>query len=144
MTRNSCRICKGSWIDDTNQSIVKRKSREYCSISCKNKGNWIYGNARGIKGINVSEKNGMWKDALAGYHAIHAWVRTRKPKPEKCESCDARKPIDLANISQKYLRDVNDFEWLCRKCHMKKDGRVENLKLGRAVLKLRHKNYGKV
>ena len=37
---------------------------------------------------------------------------------------DKNPPYDLANISQEYRRDVDDFEWLCRSCHMKKDGRI--------------------
>jgi hypothetical protein len=24
-----------------------------------------------------------------------------------------------------FLNDINDFEWLCRKCHMEKDGRID-------------------
>jgi len=37
-------------------------------------------------------------------------------------------PYDVANISGKYKRDIKDFEWLCRLCHMTKDGRLEALK----------------
>lgn len=40
-------------------------------------------------------------------------------------------PLDVANISGKYQRDINDFEWLCRKCHMKKDGRINNFNVKR-------------
>jgi len=72
--------------------------------------------------------NGLWKGNKAGYHSLHEWIRNHKPKPEFCEKCGKRKPFDLANISGKYKRDINDFEWLCRKCHMAKDGRMQNLK----------------
>ena len=48
-------------------------------------------------------------------------------KPEYCEDCGKVPPRDLANISQEYKRDINDFEWLCRKCHMTKDGRLNQL-----------------
>ena len=76
---------------------------------------------------NLSEENGMWKGIRAGLDAIHIWVLRRKPKPKVCENCRKNKPKDLANISQKYKRDVSDFEWLCRKCHMIKDGRLKKL-----------------
>lgn len=76
----------------------------------------------------LSEKNPMWKGSNAGLDAIHIWILARKPKPLVCEICKKSPPKDLANISQKYIRDVSDFEWLCRKCHMVKDGRLENLK----------------
>ena len=74
------------------------------------------------------KKNASWKGDKAGYGAIHAWVRKRKKKPVFCERCKKRKAIDLANISGEYLRDVNDFEDLCRKCHMDSDGRNEGLR----------------
>ena len=78
------------------------------------------------KSKNLSEKNGMWKGTKAGLDAIHIWVLRRKPKPKLCENCGKSEPKDLANISQKYKRNINDFEWLCRKCHMIKDGRLKD------------------
>ncbi len=76
------------------------------------------------KSINLNSKNGMWKGNKVGLDAIHMWVLKRKPKPKFCVDCFAKPPKDLANISQKYKRDINDFEWLCRRCHMLKDGRL--------------------
>lgn len=81
-------------------------------------------------GLSVSnEKNGMWKGNKAGLDAIHIWVLRNKPKPKVCECCKKNKPKDLANISQKYRRDIKDFEWLCRKCHMMKDGRLKAISI---------------
>lgn len=67
--------------------------------------------------INLLESNGMWKGKNVGYDALHGWIRTHKTKPLMCEECKQAEPKDLANISGSYLRDINDFEWLCRKCH---------------------------
>lgn len=53
----------------------------------------------------------------AKYNAIHEWIRKRKQKPELCEKCKINKPYDLANLSGNYKRDVQDYLWLCRKCH---------------------------
>ena len=78
--------------------------------------------------MRLNENNPMWKGDNVGYGAIHAWVKKNKPKPEFCEICKEKTPIDLANISQEYHRNTEDFEWLCRKCHMNKDGRIKNLK----------------
>lgn len=69
----------------------------------------------------------MWKGYDVGLSALHDWVKDRKPKPELCECCGLVKPHDLANISQEYSRDLDDWEWLCRACHMRKDGRLNNL-----------------
>ena len=76
----------------------------------------------------IGERNSMWTGSLVGYTALHNWVRRNKAKPEVCDMCKENMPHDLANISQKYKRSIDDFEWLCRKCHMNKDGRIYNLK----------------
>ncbi len=80
-----------------------------------------------MKGVNLGKKNGIWKGDTVGYKALHAWIMRHKPKPEFCERCHKVPPYDLANISGKYKRDVNDFEWLCRRCHMESDGRLKKL-----------------
>jgi hypothetical protein len=81
-----------------------------------------------ISVANSGSQNGMWKGDKVGYFSIHDWARKRKPKPNLCENCDQQPPRDLANISGLYLRDINDYRWLCRKCHMRLDGRMKNLK----------------
>ena len=73
------------------------------------------------------------------YGYIHQWVRKYKPKPENCEQCkknikECWGVLDLCNISGGYKRDINDFEYLCRKCHMTKDGRMKIQKLGKKAI----------
>jgi len=87
----------------------------------------LKGNSQSLN--KIGDRTPTWKGSKAQYSALHQWIRRRKPKPEFCESCLTAKPYDLANISQEYKRDVDDFEWLCRKCHMYKDGRY--LDIGR-------------
>lgn len=82
------------------------------------------------KGINLCEKNNQWKGDLVGVSAVHGWVKRRKPKPKFCVRCKIGKAQDLANISGQYKRDVSDYEWLCRRCHMDDDGRLENIHRG--------------
>lgn len=86
----------------------------------------IYDWGTGTSCSNMCKDKGRLKDSVS-YRALHDWVRSRKPKPDVCADCKTAPPRDLANISQQYRRDINDFEWLCRKCHMTKDGRLENL-----------------
>mgnify|MGYP001573560845 FL=1 len=69
-----------------------------------------------------------WKGRNVHIETLHQWIKKNKPKPELCECCHIKPPYDCANISGEYLRDVNDYEWLCRRCHMLKDGRLEALK----------------
>lgn len=78
----------------------------------------------------IGNKNPQWKGKKVGLTALHVWVRSRLVKPDVCSDCQEPKSLDLANISQKYKRDLSDWEWLCRRCHMKKDGRMKNLLKG--------------
>ena len=84
-----------------------------------------------MKGINLNKKNGAWKGNNVGLRALHAWIKRRLSQPERCERCNKKfKKLDLANISQKYHRRLDDWEWLCRSCHMDSDGRKNNLLKG--------------
>ena len=89
---------------------------------------------------NSGENSGNYKGDKVGYKGLHKWVRNNKPKPQFCENCNEYPPYDTANISGLYKRDINDFRWLCRKCHFKihyPDGMIgKNLKNGKkAVLR---------
>lgn len=82
-----------------------------------------------LSDMRKGKLNPLWKgDAIGKGPSLHEWIRSHKPKPKYCEerTCE-NEPYDLANISQKYHRNINDFEWLCRSCHMRKDGRLEKL-----------------
>jgi hypothetical protein len=85
-------------------------------------------------GMHLAEKHPGWKGENAGYEAIHYFVRARFKQPECCQMCGKKYiKLDLANISQEYKRDLSDWEYLCRRCHMTKDGRLENFKKVRAT-----------
>ena len=88
------------------------------------KGEWSEKAKEGRKG----KGNPNWKGDEVGLCALHQWIRIRLPQPLNCEGCNILTPnLDLANISQKYFRRLDDWEYLCRRCHMNKDGRVKNL-----------------
>jgi len=72
------------------------------------------------------EKAYQWKGDNVGYETLHKWVRKQLGKPTKCVKCKTKtaKRYVWANKSGEYKRDINDYEWTCRKCHMKEDGRV--------------------
>ena len=80
-----------------------------------------------IRQTRLGEKNWMWKGDDVGYKVLHKWVRRYLPRPEFCVICKNVRPYEVANISGKYLRDLTDWQWLCRKCHMTSDGRLEKL-----------------
>ena len=96
------------------------KIKQFCSSDCY--GNFLEGKS---KPENLGEKNGQWRGKDVSYGALHDYIKWHLPKPDKCERCGKNKRLDLANISQEYKRDLSDWEWLCRLCHMTKDGRLE-------------------
>jgi|ERR1035437_2606755 hypothetical protein len=75
-------------------------------------------------GINLGQANAMWMGDKVGYFALHSFIKRHLSKPLFCQDCGEKKKLDLANISGEYKRDLSDWEWLCRKCHMSKDGRL--------------------
>lgn len=74
----------------------------------------------------MGENNGSWKGDKVKYAGLHMWVRARLPKPDVCDICRKDPPRDLANKGV-YDRDLQNWEWLCRRCHMWSDGRMTQL-----------------
>lgn len=72
-----------------------------------------------------------FKEKGYGYTAIHKWLSYHYTKTGICKRCGKNTKIDpkkkfrkqprtqWANISGKYLRDINDYEELCISCHVK-------------------------
>ena len=77
--------------------------------------------------IQTGDENPNWKGDDVGYKQLHVWMRNKMPKPDLCECCKKSPPMDLANKGV-YTRDLENWEWLCRRCHMQKDGRMKNLR----------------
>lgn len=74
------------------------------------------------------EKNNNWKWNNLKYGGLHKRIKQQIRKSDFCQICNKVPPVDLANISGKYLLDLSDWQWLCRSCHIKSDGRLGNLK----------------
>lgn len=65
---------------------------------------------KGIPNLNKKENPGCC--------AIHDWVKRWKKDPQKCEMCGIEGvKLDWSSKSAKRLRDLNDWQRLCRKCH---------------------------
>lgn len=73
----------------------------------------------------LGKNNPMWKDDnIKSMTALHAWVRSRLQEPSLCDMCHNIPPYDLANTTGKYTRDLSNWAYYCRKCHMISDGRL--------------------
>ena len=137
----NCRTCKKEvFIKPSRIKTAKFCSRKCVRFSQKVKDK-MSKDRRGVskseshrKSISLgkmAEKNPMWRGDDVGLDALHLWVTSRFPKPKLCKDCKKVPPYDLVNISQKYKRDLSDWEWLCRRCHMLKDGRLKNFNFNR-------------
>lgn len=77
----------------------------------------------------LGESNPNWKgDDIVDIDALHIWLRRRLTPPKLCCICHENPPLDLANRTGIYNRDFKNWYWLCRRCHMISDGRINNLK----------------
>ncbi len=60
------------------------------------------------------------------YRGLHYWIEKESGKPTACEKCKrtglSGRKIHWANKSGKYLKEKSDWERLCARCHMLKDG----------------------
>lgn len=81
----------------------------------------------------TGEQNLQWKGDRVGYQELHRWVRRNKVKPAGCLCCGTTlKPLDWANLSHEYKRDLEDWVALCRPCHGHHDSGKDR---GKAVQK---------
>ncbi len=114
-----CPYCKNNFFSE-------RKEQVYCNQTCYSKSEELKENSKKSELIKKNKKNkwhfGYLKENVS-YGALHDWVRYHKEKTGKCEICETQRSgyqnrdFDLANISGEYKRDLNDFAWLCQKCH---------------------------
>lgn len=89
----------------------------------------------------LGDKNPMWKSDKVGYNALHQWVNSRLPKPQTCQRCFNGPAYDLTNITGRYTRDLTNWKYLCRRCHMWFDGRLQARDKGKFVSPKRMKVY---
>jgi len=96
------------------QSVIGHRFRKSGHFSVK-KGRFLK--------ANIGDKNGQWKGAKVKRHSLHAWINYNFIKPESCEFCGTKSAslFDWSNKDHKYTRDREDWQYLCRSCHMKYD-----------------------
>lgn len=74
----------------------------------------------------------FYRRQKAEYTRLHRWVAKTFPTPAECEHCGTQnaKQYDWASIEDRYTRLRKDWEYLCRSCHIKSDGRIDQLNKG--------------
>ena len=135
----TCEQCNKEFLEYKSNRV---KKHIFCSKSCADKGKmvgvvpWNKGFGEYIKG----NKNPAWKGNMVGYTALHDWVKVRLAKPLACNHCGKIKALNLANKSHKYKRSLNDWLWLCSKCHGNYDS-GKNRGSSTRIWKMENDNY---
>ena len=71
------------------------------------------------------------------YAYLHELLRIRLMQkiPLTCINCGSTNNVELANLNDHvYSMDISDYTFLCRKCHIEFDGRLNNLKQGEETI----------
>ena len=106
----SCLECNVSF--HTTQSELNKGGGKTCSRGC------FYKRLKCL----LEEKH---KDNKMAYGSVHQWIKRICGKADHCWECkrsDNGTLYDWSNKSGKYLRDVADWQMLCRSCHIRYDG----------------------
>lgn len=130
----TCLVCKTVIYVENRRKNTAR----FCSWKCGGKFNQGKKHTEEFKNkvratmMTKIENHPMWKGNDVKLGALHLWVKRRLRNPKSCPKCGSvpknGRSLDLANKSNRYSRDLSDWEWLCRSCHMKKDLNVLNFK----------------
>lgn len=77
---------------------------------------------RELSSIRMSgENNWIWKGNSVKKRALHSRFYKKIIGYGICKFCKKECKTDLANISGKYKTELNDWMWLCRRCHSRFD-----------------------
>ena len=73
--------------------------------------------------IRYGKDHPAYKGEAVGYWGLHKWVQKELGIPSICEICNTKisKRYEWANISNNYLRDLDDWMRLCKPCHIAYD-----------------------
>lgn len=132
----NCKVC----------SNKLNRGKFYCSHKCANR-DMNSGKKRDKVIVEKARETLLARTDIsrAKYRGVHKFMRRRVQMPDLCSNCRTIPPRDLANISGEYKQVVNDWVWLCRRCHQVKDGRMQDLKLGvKHLSTIKGKTYAKM
>lgn len=89
--------------------------------------------------LKISGSNNYsWKGDEVGNDALHEWLIKNMVKPDSCPRCIRKIKLHLCNVSPRYdkrtyTRDFKNWLWLCARCHLEYDGRINYLEIGRRM-----------
>lgn len=99
---------------------LSQETRRKISLSLKGR---IPENLDQLHKENTGSKNSRWKGNKVSYSGLHHWVTREKGKASYCEFADetCNGGFEWSNISNKYYRNLEDWQQLCKSHHRRYD-----------------------
>jgi len=69
----------------------------------------------------TGEKHPNWKGDNVSNKALHRWVAKKIGNPHKCSFCGKIGRVELSNKNGLYNRNLENWQWICSKCHKEYD-----------------------
>lgn len=117
-----CQHCGNKFVKTPNNSRKTWVKRKFCSSSCNAS---FYKLGKSNKG-KFGEDNNAWKGDNILKNSIHSWVARTWGSLKKCDICgtESSKKFEWSNKFHTYKRNRDDWQRLCKKCHIQYD--IEN------------------
>lgn len=110
-----CSFCNADFLYVRGMSYTKKT----CSPECHSK----YMSSK-----RKMADNPNWKGDEVKKHPLHSWIRDNFKSNGICDFCKKEKKTEWSNKDHNYSRNREDWQELCRKCHMQYDYDVLGLR----------------
>lgn len=122
---------KNGYVNPFKDKLHTPESRESMSETRKQKfeNGYIHPMTGKSREDMKDDKNLNWKGDEATREAVHIYIRSRKPKPGKCELCSKKYDkkgvnkleLSFINHNKKYTRNPEDYHYTHHSCHLNYD-----------------------
>ena len=106
-----CKSCKKQdsleWYEGNKENILRRM-KEHPSYNREVKVEY-----------NKKRDDRFRKEIGISYRGLHNYIERNKIKPEFCQVCREWAKLELHSRDHKYTKDINDWLYVCKKCHLK-------------------------
>ena len=105
------------WTDETRQ-----KRQEW--LESEEGKEWKKRNSERMKQWHKDHPKELSQNPISVYQRMHKWARRNVPRPDICPVCGEKPVRDIHNLSKEYKKNVKDWMWLCKSCHLRNEIRV--------------------
>jgi|WetSurMetagenome_2_1015567.scaffolds.fasta_scaffold23663_2 hypothetical protein len=122
MEYKKCQHCGKDFAKPHTCSKKAWLKRKFCSFSCNAR---FYKLGDTNKG-KFGDKSSVWTGDKIQKDSLHCWVAREWGSPRKCDICGTEESpkFEWANKYHTYKRNREDWQRLCKKCHLQYD--IEN------------------